>query len=160
MSRLLPVLPIVAAALHLAACGTKSDEPQYFPAATESEGALYTASAASKQLPFEMTVSEVRRTPTKSYLLIPGFRHRTAPQARWSMCIFTDLAMARGFKYWAVVYPPEQPAEEQLVVALSNDGNASPAELLGTDYVQERMLDDEMTAASVLLKFCRSLGYL
>src|SRR5690349_1721337 len=100
MSRFPPVQASLLAALVLAACGPDSREPKPSSIAADASDTLYSASAASNHLPFELQVSEIRRTPTKSYLLIPGFRDRTAPQARWSMCVFTDLAMARGFTYW------------------------------------------------------------
>jgi hypothetical protein len=128
-------------------CGTRSEE-------------LYSVSARNKGLPFDMTVSETSRTPTKSFLKIPGFNDRTAPQARWTMCIFTDLAMARGFEYWIAVYPPEEPGQDQVVVGFSNNAQASPAELLGTDFVSKRTLGKEMTSATVFQQFCKSAGYL
>jgi hypothetical protein len=126
----------------------------------ESDGALYHASAREKGMPFDMTVSELRRTATKSYLEIPGFNDRTAQQARWSMCAFTDLAMKRGFNFWTVVYPPEHSSQTQLVVAFSNSENASPAELLGPDFVADLTLGDKMSSVEVFEKFCTSAGYL
>jgi hypothetical protein len=107
-----------------------------------------------------MTVSELRRTATKSYLEIPGFNARTSQQARWSMCAFTDLAMERGFSFWTVVYPPEHSSQTQLVVAFSNSENASPAEVLGSDFVADLTLGDKMTSVEVMEKFCTSVGYL
>jgi hypothetical protein len=148
MSRSLLLLCVFgAAASILASCGTKSE-------------ALYSVSARSKDLPFDMTVSELRRTPTKSYLKIPGFNDRTAPQARWCMCVFADLARARGFKYWIAVYPPEEPGQDKLILGFSNEANASPAELLGTDFVSERMVGKNMASVAMFQQFCKSAGYL
>jgi hypothetical protein len=107
-----------------------------------------------------MTVSEVRRIDARSHLEIPGFNERTSQQARWAMCAFTDLAAKRGFKYWTVVYPPEGPGQSHLVVAFSNSEHASPAELLGPDFVAERLLDEEMSSVEMFESFCTSAGYL
>jgi len=125
----------------------------------EADGALYRASARDNGLPFDMTVSELRRTAAKSYLDIPGFNARTSQQARWAMCVFTELAKKRGFSFWTVVYPPEKSSRTQLVVAFSNSENASPAELLGQDFVAELTLDDGMTSVEALEDFCSSAGY-
>jgi hypothetical protein len=126
----------------------------------EPDRALYNASAKDKGLPFDMTVSELRRTATKSYLEIPGFNARTSQQARWSMCVFTDLAMKRGFDFWTVVYPPEHSSQTTLVVAFSNSENASPAELLGPDFVADLTLGDRVASVEVFENFCTSVGYL
>jgi hypothetical protein len=75
------------------------------------------------------------------------------------MCAFTALAKNRGFSFWTVVYPPEDSSQSHLVVAFSNSENASPAELLGEDFVAERTLGDEMTSVEVLENFCSSAGY-
>ncbi len=125
----------------------------------ESDGALYHASARDNGLPFDITVSELRRTTHKSYLEIPNFNARTSQQARWAMCAFTELAKKRGFSFWTVVYPPENSSQTQLVVAFSNSENASPAELLGQDFVAELTLGDGMTPVEVLESFCASVGY-
>ncbi len=106
-----------------------------------------------------MTVTELRRTATKSYLEIPGFNARTSQQARWSMCAFTELAKRRGFDFWTVVYPPEDSSLSQLVVAFSNSEDASPAELLGPDFVAELTVGDEMTSVEVLENFCTYAGF-
>ena len=124
------------------------------------EGGLYTNSAKSKGLPFEMKVSETRRTPVKSYLKVPGFNERTAVQARWIMCVFTDLAMKRGFKFWTVVYPPKIPGPDQLVLAFSNSERSSPKELLGPDFAADRILGAEMNSVVVFQSFCKSAGFM
>src|SRR5262245_8334172 len=148
MSRSVPYLCLLSAIYAvLVSCGTKSEEP-------------YFVSAKNKGLPFDMTVSETSRTPTKSYLRIPGFSDRTAPQARWTMCIFADLATIRGFEYWIAVYPPEEPGQDQVVLAFSNDAQASPAELLGTDYASDRTLGKKMASVSSFRRFCKRAGYL
>jgi hypothetical protein len=124
------------------------------------DGLLYSASAKAKGLPFNMTVSEERRTSTKSYLTVPGLNERTAIQARWLMCIYTELAMKRGFKYWTVVYPPEKPGQDQLVMAFSNSEKISPATLLGADFVAERTFGEEMNPVVVFQSFCKSAGFM
>jgi len=125
-----------------------------------AEGGLYSVSAKTQGLPFDMTVSEVRRTPTKSYLNVPGFNDRTAVQARWLMCVYTDVAIKRGFKYWTVVYPPEAPGHDQLVIAFSNTARDSPAQVLGADFVAERTLGGQLNPVATFLQFCQHAGFL
>lgn len=62
---------------------------------------------------FDLTVTETKRTPRTSVLNVPGFHECSAAGSRWLMCAFTDLAIRRGFDYWAVVYP-EPPGQEEL----------------------------------------------
>jgi hypothetical protein len=54
---------------------------------------------------FDYTATEITRTDKTSTLRIPGFHNRTAPAARWMMCVYNELAIKRGFAYSTVVYP-------------------------------------------------------
>ena len=63
---------------------------------------------------FDYTATEITRTDKTSTLRIPGFHNRTAPAARWMMCIYNELAIRRGFAYSTVVYP-DLPSEDVLV---------------------------------------------
>ena len=148
MKRIALIFQITALALSSTLAGAASPDI-----------AIYSASSRQKGLPFDMTVTETRRTPTKSYLRIPGFNSRTSVQARWVMCVFADVAVKRGFKYWTVVYPPEKPGDDQLVVAFSNSAAADPKILLGQDFAADRTLGDEMTDNAPFLAFCKSAGF-
>jgi hypothetical protein len=63
---------------------------------------------------FDYTATEIKRTDKTSTLRIPGFHRRTAPAARWMMCVYNELAIKRGFAYSTVVYP-NLPSEDVLV---------------------------------------------
>jgi hypothetical protein len=63
---------------------------------------------------FDYTATEIKRTDRTSVLQIPGFHTRTAPAARWMMCVYNELAIRRGFAYSVVVYP-NLPSEDVLV---------------------------------------------
>ena len=120
--------------------------------ATPTDVPLYSISAKALGLPFEMDVSEVRRTASKSYLDVPGFGERTAVQSRWLMCVYTDLALERGFSHWTVVYPTQNGT--RLVVGFSNSAKTSPSTLLGADFAPDRTIGAEMTAVAPYARFC------
>lgn len=113
---------------------------------------LFSASSRAQGAPFDLVVTETQRFPEKSYLTVPGFHDRTASGARWLMCAYTALAVERGFSHWYVVYPPE--GSSRLVVALSNSSEASPSQLLGSDYVKELGMGDGMIPVEKMASFC------
>jgi hypothetical protein len=73
------------------------------------------------------------------------------------MCVYTDLALKRGFTHWVVASPPE--GSEVAVVAFSNTPNAVPKELLGSDYAVERMRGKGMVSVERLLSLCGPRKY-
>lgn len=113
--RLLVILSVAAA---LVGCKLGSDP--------------YTISSKAKGAPFDLVVTEIQRTPNKTYISVPGFHTRTAPGSRWLMCVYTDIAMRRGYSHWLVSYPPAD--SDVLVVGLTNSGDATAQEVLGSDY--------------------------
>lgn len=113
---------------------------------------LYTASSKAQGAPFDISVTETEREEARSLLLIPGFHTRTAPASRWLMCAYTDLTMKRGFTHWTVMYPAE--GSEVVVIGFSNSPNASPKDLLGPEYVTERVVGKDMTPVESLIRFC------
>ena len=116
------------------------------------QSTLYSVSAKAQGAPFDLVVTEIKREPNKSFLSVPGFHSRTAPGSRWLMCVFTDLAVKRGFSHWVVVYPPEN--KEVVVLGLSNSPNSSVKELLGTDFNKERVLGEAVMPAEKLFPMC------
>ena len=120
--------------------------------ASSQNGTMASASSKAQGAPFDLLVAETERAPTKSYLSVPGFHERTAPGARWLMCAYTALAVERGFSYWYVVYPA--PTSSRVVVGLSNLANASPAEVLGPDYVKEHAVGEGMMPVERMATFC------
>ncbi len=81
---------------------------------------------------FDLTVTETKRTDRTSVLNVPGFHSRTAPASRWLMCVYTHLALKRGFDWWAVVYP-EAPSED-LVVGFPNAKSDNLVQTLGAEF--------------------------
>ena len=122
------------------------------PLAASAQTALYSASSKSQGAPFDITATETSRESNRSRLSVPGFHTRTAPAARWLMCVYTDLAFKRGFTHWVVAYPPD--GSEIIVLGLSNAPEASPKELLGPDYAEERMLGKGMVPVEKFIAFC------
>lgn len=113
---------------------------------------LYSVRSKDQGAPFDLEVTEVKREPLKSHLLVPGFHRRSAPGSRWLMCVYTDLAIKRGFKYWSVVYPEE--ASETLVVGFFQAETDDIAKTLGNDYVASRVMPDKPASVEVFARFC------
>ena len=113
---------------------------------------LYTVSSKAQGAPFDLVVTETKREPSKSFLSVPGFHKRTAPGSRWLMCVYTDLAVRRGFSHWIVVYPPEN--SEVLAVGFSNLPNTSVKELLGEDFNKERTLGESVVPVERFFPMC------
>lgn len=103
-------------------------------------------------LTFDLVATEIQRLPNRSHLQVPGFHERTAPGARWLMCAYTALAVERGFSHWFVVYPPQDSI--RLVVGLTNDANASPEQVLGSDFSKERLVGDKAMPVARMAAFC------
>lgn len=109
---------------------------------------LYSISAKDQGLPFDLVATETKREPTKSYLSVPGFHKRSAAGSRWLMCVYTDLAIKRGFKYWTTVYPDD--SSETIVVGFYHSADANIPEALGKDYVASRAMPDRPTNVDVI----------
>jgi hypothetical protein len=109
---------------------------------------LYSAKSQDQGMKFELTVTEVKREPSKSTLTIPGFHKRTAEASRWLMCVYTDLAYQRGFKYWTAVYPDEP--SEIIVVGLYQSEDADIPGTLGSDYVAARAMPPKPASVQVI----------
>ena len=60
---------------------------------------------------FDVVVTENRREPRLSVLSITGAKGSSSAASRWIMCSFTDLAIKRGFRFWAAIYFPQPRAE-------------------------------------------------
>ena len=117
-----------------------------------AQDALFSANSKARGAPFEISISETQREATKSVLSVPGFHARSAPASRWLMCGFTELAIQRGFEFWSVMYPAE--GSELLILGLSNSSKALPKDLMGDDYVAERVLGNGMVPVEKFVKFC------
>ncbi len=122
------------------------------PVALGQSAQLFSASSKAQGAPFDLTVTETERFPTKSYLNVPGFHERTAPGSRWLMCAYTAIAVQRGFTHWFVVYPTKD--SDRIAIGFSNSATAVPAELLGADFSRERALGEGMAPVAKLAAFC------
>jgi hypothetical protein len=120
--------------------------------AAGAQNELYQVSSKAQGAPFDLVVTEVAREATFSKLKVPGFHERTAPEARWLMCTYTDLAVKRGFKFWTVMYPEEQ--SNVLVVGFSNSPSTSPADILGSEYKKERVVGEGLASVERSSAFC------
>ena len=120
--------------------------------AAHAQDGLYQVSSKSQGAPFDLVVTEVAREENVSRLRVPGFHERTAPGARWLMCAYTDLAINRGFKYWAVVYPEKR--DDILVVGFTNNPTTSPAEMLGPAYQKERVVGEDLADVERFSALC------
>src|SRR5262245_50070162 len=87
---------------------------------------------------FDLSVTETKRTDRTSLLNVPGFHSRTAQISRWLMCVYTDLALKRGFRWWTVIYP-NAPSEDLLVGFLDAESQ-SPSQTLGPDFGGKNVL--------------------
>lgn len=103
---------------------------------------------------FDMTVVEIAREARSSTLNIPGFSERLPAASRWLMCVYTDLAMKRGFPYWGAVYP--QGASEDVLVVFPESKSASLAETLGKELGKERLSLDAV-AVDEMAGYCGNL---
>ena len=135
------VIAILIAAVIAVACTSES-----------AQAPLYTVSSKAQGAPFDLVVNEIKRENTKSSLSVPGFHNRTAPGARWLMCVYTDLAIKREFRYWTVMYPVE--GNEVLVVGFSNSPTTSPKEVLGSEFDKERVIGEDMMPVEKFVAFC------
>lgn len=122
--------------------------------ANAQDGPLFSASSKAQGAPFDLLATETQRLPSKSYLSVPGFHGRSAPASRWLMCVYTALAVQRGFSHWFVVYPAE--GSDRVVLAFSNSPTASPLELLEADYVKERAIGNAMVPVEKMAMLCGS----
>lgn len=107
------------------------------PALAQSQP-TYKASSKAEGTPFDMVVTETERFETKSYLDVTGFHQRSAPGARWMMCAFRAVAFERGFSHWLAVYPTQ--TSTRIIIGFATSDKARPEDLLGTDFVRERLL--------------------
>lgn len=79
-----------------------------------------------------LSAAETKRGARTSVLKVPGFHQRSAAASRWLMCVYTDLAIRRGFKYWTVVYP--DPPGEDLLIGFPASQDENCAETLGGEF--------------------------
>lgn len=99
-----------------------------------------------------LAIKDLRISGARAHLSVPGFPHRTAPQARALMCEFARLAAQRGYTYWAVQYPDED--GHDLVVGFSNDPSTPLDDVFGDDYEPGRALGDGMAHVAPFLELC------
>jgi hypothetical protein len=87
---------------------------------------------------FDLTVTETKRTPRTSVVAVPGFHEGSAAARQWLMCVYTHLALRRGFKYWAVVYP--EPPGVDLLVGFPETVSEDVSRTLGPEFVKDRTI--------------------
>lgn len=113
---------------------------------------FYAASGRALTMPFDLQLTEVQRDDVRSFVNVAGFHERSAPGARWLMCRYAELAQARGFSHWNVVYPEH--GSETLVLGFSNDANAAPEQVFGAAYDAKRVLGERMAPVDRFATLC------
>ncbi|GAA0854514.1 hypothetical protein [Aliiglaciecola litoralis] len=85
---------------------------------------------------FDFTVTEIHRSESYSTLSIPKFQSRSAAASRWMMCVYAELAIARGFEYWSSIYTDDS-GDNIVIVFPQTNSTSDPAfnniDLLGTE---------------------------
>ena len=104
---------------------------------------------------FDLTATEVKREPGKSFLIVPGFKNRSAAGSRWLMCVYTALAIERGYDYWTVVYPEGE--DETLIVEFPGSEAEDIGQTLGNEFSGPRAIPKH--PASVKLMTDRLCGH-
>jgi hypothetical protein len=118
--------------------------------AVSAEESLYSVSSRGMGITqFDFTITEIKREPRISILKIPGFNNRSAGASRWMMCAYTDLAMKRGFKFWAALYPKNSSDEVQL--GFSNSENEDLTKSLGPKFTGDSAV---VSAVSAFASMC------
>lgn len=124
------------------------------PKAASPEPALYKMRSRDQGITaFDISVTETKRGPRTSVLTVPGFHDRPAAASRWLMCSYTDLAIKRGFAYWAVLYPT--PPSEELVLGFPKSEKKDDVTVLGKRFAAE---GDEAPIVGSVDRFGRLCG--
>jgi hypothetical protein len=116
-----------------------------------AEERLYSISSREMGITqFDFTVTEIKRGPKISTLKIPGFDDRSAAASRWMMCAYTDLAIKRGFKFWAALYP--QDSSDEIQLGFPSSENEDLIKSLGSNFLKDAVV------VSSVAKFARYCG--
>lgn len=132
--------------------------PIDFDADTQvAEQGLFEASARERGAGFDLQVEEIGRTDGTSRLRVPGVHARTAAQSRWLTCMYTELAVLRGFAYWDAGYPDEN----QDLVELQFSGSlAGPADAARDVSARPEARDSDtegMAGVEEMAAFCLTM---
>ena len=101
---------------------------------------------------FDLTVTETKRAARTSVLHVPGFQKRSAAASRWLMCVYTDLAIQRGFKFWVVVYPEQ--AGEDLLVGFPQSQDEKCSETLGKEFASRLVFPNAPASVETFIAMC------
>lgn len=101
---------------------------------------------------FDLTVTEVKREPKKSFLIVPGFNDRSAAGSRWLMCAYTDLAIKRGFNYWIAIYPDA--SSDAVLIGFPESETENITKTLGPEFVADKVMPDMPASVDVMARFC------
>jgi hypothetical protein len=98
---------------------------------------------------FDFTVTEIERSGSYSTLSEPKFQTRSASASRSMMCVYAELAIARGFDYWSSIYT-DNSGDNLIIVfpktSLISDTAFSNVNLLGTE--------PSISSVSTFKRFC------
>ena len=98
---------------------------------------------------FDFKVTEIQRGKSFSILSIPKFQTRSASASRWMMCIYTELAIARGFDYWSSIYNDD--SGDNLVIVFPKTNSISDPAFSNIDLLG---VEPRITPVSAFRRFC------
>lgn len=101
-------------------------------------------------------VTEIAHTPTTVSVSIPGFEKRSAPESRWMMCVYTNLAMIYHHPYWATVYP--QDGGDTVLVGFPAADTEESRQALGPEFLGPHALKN-VVGIDLMMIFCAKIGY-
>ena len=90
----------------------------------------------------DLTISEIRRDGRISVLRIPHYGERSAIESRFAMCVFTDIAIQRGFEVWIV--SDGSITDDVVRVGFLKSNGEDATKLLGKDFVGDNVLRGEV----------------
>ena len=117
---------------------------------SNSENLYYVSSKDMGIVKFDATVTEIERKPRSSLIEIPNFNNRSAAASRWMMCAYTDLAVKRGFNYWAAFYPEKN--DNLLLIVFPN------SESKNEQIYKDLSIDSEKPIIASVEKYARFCG--
>lgn len=101
-------------------------------------------------------VTETAHTATTVSVSIPGFENRSAPESRWMMCVYTNLAMLYQQPYWTAVYP--QAGSDTVLIGFPASDAPDSLQALGPEFLGPKALKNIMSVET-MKRFCGRLGY-
>ena len=98
---------------------------------------------------FDFTVTEIERSESYSILSVPKFQTRSASASRWMMCVYTELAIERGFDYWSSIYTDN--SGDNLIIVFPKTSSISDPAFSNMDLL---CTEPSISPVSTFIRFC------